>query len=49
MKTATQAMAIHIPADDREGTNRIVTIDVPVRWDELIEDWMHPRAGTAFW
>ncbi len=38
MKTTTQAFAIHIPDANGESTERIVSIDVPVRWDELIDE-----------
>ena len=40
MKTTTQAFAIHIPDANAESTERIVSIDVPVRWDELIDEWV---------
>lgn len=40
MKTTTQAFAIHIPDANGESTERIVSIDVPVRWDELIDGWV---------
>jgi DNA-binding transcriptional regulator YiaG len=40
MKTTTQAFAIHIPDANGESTERIVSIDVPVRWDEMIDEWV---------
>jgi transcriptional regulator with XRE-family HTH domain len=40
MNTTTQAFAIHIPDANGESTERIVSIDVPVRWDELIDEWV---------
>lgn len=40
MKTTTQAFAIHIPDANGDSTKRIVTIDVPVRWDEMIDEWV---------
>lgn len=40
MKTTTQAFAIHIPDANGETTERIVSIDVPMRWDELIDEWV---------
>jgi DNA-binding transcriptional regulator YiaG len=40
MKTATQAFAIHIADANGESTERIVSIDVPVRWDEMIDEWV---------
>jgi DNA-binding transcriptional regulator YiaG len=40
MKTTTQTFAIHIPDANGDSTERIVSIDVPVRWDELIDEWV---------
>ena len=40
MKTTTQAFAIHIPDANGDSTERIVSIDVPVRWDEMIDEWV---------
>jgi DNA-binding transcriptional regulator YiaG len=40
MKTTTQAFAIHIPDANGDSTERIVSIDVPVRWDEIIDEWV---------
>lgn len=40
MKTAIQPFAIHIPDADGELTERIVSIDVPVLWDEIIQEWV---------
>ena len=40
MKTNTQAFAIHIPDANGESAERIVSIDVPVRWDEMIDEWV---------
>jgi DNA-binding transcriptional regulator YiaG len=40
MKTKTQPFAIHIPDANEERAEKIVTIDVPVRWDEMIDEWV---------
>lgn len=40
MKQATQPFAIHIPDANGESAERTVMIDVPVRWDEVIEEWV---------
>ena len=40
MKPSLQAFAIHIPDAAGESTERTVTIDVPVRWDEVIGEWV---------
>lgn len=40
MQTTTQAFDIHIPDANGESTERIVSTDVPVRWDELIDEWV---------
>lgn len=40
MKITTQAFAIHIPDANGESTERIVSIDVPVSWDEMIDEWV---------
>lgn len=40
MKTTTQAFAIHVPDANGDTTERIVSIDVPVRWDEMIDEWV---------
>ena len=40
MKTTLQPFSIHIPDLAGETTERIVTIEVPVRWDEVIDEWV---------
>ena len=40
MKTTTQPFAIHIPDANEERAEKIVTLDVPVRWDEMIDEWV---------
>jgi hypothetical protein len=40
MQTTTQVFAIHLPDSSGKYTERIVSIDVPVRWDDLIDDWI---------
>lgn len=40
MKTKTQAFAIQIPDANGERAERVVSIDVPVRWDEMIDEWV---------
>jgi DNA-binding transcriptional regulator YiaG len=40
MKRELQSFEIHIPAADGSGTGRIVTVEVPVDWDEQIHDWV---------
>ena len=40
MKTTTQAFAIHIPDANGESSEKIVSIDVPVSWDEMIDEWV---------
>lgn len=40
MKTTTQPFAIHIPDANGESTERVVSIDVPLRWDEMIDEWV---------
>jgi len=40
MKTNTQTFAIQIPDANGERAERAVSIDVPVRWDEMIDEWV---------
>lgn len=40
MKTNTQTFAIQIPDANGERAERVVSIDVPVRWDEMIDEWV---------
>lgn len=40
MKINSQTFAIHIPDADGERAERVVSIDVPVRWDEMIDEWV---------
>lgn len=40
MKTNTQIFAIQIPDANGERAERVVLIDVPVRWDEMIDEWV---------
>jgi DNA-binding transcriptional regulator YiaG len=40
MKTTKQAFAIRIPDASGEHAERVVTFNVPVRWDETIDEWV---------
>lgn len=40
MKTKFEPFEIHIPDAEGKSTSRTVSIEVPVRWDEVIGEWV---------
>ncbi len=40
MKTKFEPFVIHIPDAEGKATSRTVFIEVPVRWDEVIDEWV---------
>lgn len=40
MKTKFEPFEIHIPDAEGKSTSRAVSINVPVRWDEVIGEWV---------
>ncbi len=40
MKTKFESLEIHIPDAEGKSTARTVSIELPVRWDEVIDEWV---------
>lgn len=45
MFTKTQPFAVSIPTTDGESISELVEIQIPMKWDDEIEEWIMTEEG----